>query len=51
MVELDSYSSGDRSDSGVDRDKAQALRSNTPKARAPSRLAVGFIINMTRATW
>jgi hypothetical protein len=32
MVELDSYSSGDRSDSGVDRDKAQALRSNTPEA-------------------
>jgi len=33
MVELDSYSSVDWFDSGVNRDKAEALKSNSPKAR------------------
>jgi hypothetical protein len=33
MVELDSYSSVDRSVSVVTHDKAEALKSNSPKAR------------------
>jgi hypothetical protein len=33
MVELDSYSSVDWSDSGVNRDKAEALNSTSPKAK------------------
>ena len=33
MVELDSYSSVGCSDSVVNHDKAEALRSNSPKAR------------------
>ena len=32
MVELDSYSSVDWSDSGVNRDKAETLKSNSLKA-------------------
>ena len=33
MVDLDSYSSVDWSDSVVNHDKAEALKSNSPKAR------------------
>jgi hypothetical protein len=39
MVELDSYSSVDWSDSGVNCDKAEALRSNSPEAKTFSRLS------------
>lgn len=42
MVELDSYSSADWSDSVVNSDKAEALKSNSPKAKTSSRLAAGF---------
>jgi uncharacterized protein (DUF1499 family) len=34
MVELDSYSSLDRSDSGVNRDKAEALRPGSSEANS-----------------
>jgi hypothetical protein len=51
MVELDSYSSVDWSDSGVSHDEAEALKSNSPKAKTLSRLAASFVINMMRATW
>jgi hypothetical protein len=51
MVELDSYSSVDWSDSGVSHGEAEALKSKSPKAKTFSRLAASFIINMMRATW
>jgi hypothetical protein len=51
MVELDSYSSADWSDSGVSRDKAEALKSKSPNAKTFSRLAASSIINIMRATW
>ena len=44
MVELDSYSSADWSDSSFNRDKAEALKSNSPKAKTLSRLVASFII-------
>jgi hypothetical protein len=50
MVELDSYSSIDWSDSGVNRDKAQALRSNSPETKPFARLAASFIVNAVGAT-
>jgi hypothetical protein len=50
MVELDSYSSVDWSDSGVRHNEAEALKSKSPKAKTSSRLAASFIINMMRAT-
>jgi len=50
MVELDSYSSVNWSDSGVNRDKAETLKSKSPEAKTSSRLAASFIINMMRAT-
>jgi hypothetical protein len=51
MVELDSYSSADRSDSVVSYDKAQALEWASPEATPPTRLAAGSIAsNMMRAT-
>jgi hypothetical protein len=51
MVELDSYSSVDWSDSGINRDKAQALRSNSPEGKPFARLAATFIVNAASATW
>jgi len=51
MVELDSYSSVDWSDSGISHNKAEELKSRSPKAKTLSRLAAGFIVNMMRATW
>ena len=51
MVELDSYSSVDWSDGGVNLDKAQALSSNSAPAKTSARLAAGFVIDMIRATW
>ena len=48
MVELDSYSSADWSDSGANCDKAQVVRSNSPEAKAFGRLAVSFIIDTVR---
>jgi hypothetical protein len=50
MVELDSYSSVDLSDGDVNRDKAQALTSNSAPAKTSARLAAGFVIDMMRAT-
>lgn len=50
MVELDSYSSVDWSDSGVSHDAAEALKSKSPKAKTFSQLAASFVINMMRAT-
>jgi hypothetical protein len=43
MVELDSYSSADRSDSVVNRDEAEALKSRSPKDKTPTWLAASFI--------
>jgi hypothetical protein len=45
MVELDSYSSADRSDSVVSYDEAEALKSSSGRAKGPLRLAAGSIIN------
>ena len=50
MVELDSYSSVDWSDSGIRHNKAQALKPTSLKTKTFSRLAASFII-MMRATW
>ncbi len=51
MVELDSDSSADRSDSVVSYDKAEALERASPEAKTPTRLGAGSIINnIIRAT-
>jgi len=44
MVELDSYSSVDWSDSGVSHDEAEALKSKPPKAKTFSRLAASYLL-------
>jgi hypothetical protein len=50
MVGLDSYSSGDWSDSVVNRDEAEALKSKSRKGKTSLWPAASFIINITRAT-
>lgn len=42
MVEMDTYSSVDWSDSRVHRDRAEMLRPNSSEARRFSRLAASF---------
>jgi len=51
MVELDSHSSADRSDSGANRNKAEALGPNPPVARTFAPLAATFTIQTVSATW
>jgi len=43
MVELDSCSSVDRSDSVVDHDKAKVLGSNWPESKTSIRRAAGLV--------
>jgi hypothetical protein len=51
MVELDSDSSADRSDSVAGYDEAEALGQASPEAKKPIRLAAGSIIDIARASW
>ena len=48
-MELDSHSSSNWSDSGVNHYKTEALRPKSLEAKTPSRLAASSITNMMRA--